>query len=178
MESDAPVVRVRIEAWSEGDLDLLQAANAPELMVHLGGPESEEQLLARHERYLGTGTGGGSGRMYRVVVADTGQAAGTIGFWEQTWQGVAVYETGWTVLPGHQGRGIATAATLAVTEVARAEGRHRYLHAFPKLENAPSNAVCRKAGFELMGAYASEYPPGNPITANCWRLDLRPAGTE
>ncbi|MGW4199733.1 GNAT family N-acetyltransferase [Streptomyces sp. NPDC004726] len=164
---------VRIEPWCEDDLDLLRAANAPELMGHLGGSEPEEKLIARHRRYVALSADRtGRGRMYRVVAADTGEAVGTIGFWEQSWQGHAVYETGWAVLPRFQGRGVATSAALAVADAARAERRYRFLHAFPKLENGPSNAVCRKAGFELMGACAIEYPPGNPITSNDWRLDL------
>jgi hypothetical protein len=36
-----------------------------------------------------------------------------------------------------------------------------------------SNAVCRKAGFELVGECDFEYPPGNHIRSNDWRLALR-----
>ncbi|MFI1396361.1 GNAT family N-acetyltransferase [Streptomyces sp. NPDC020681] len=165
---------VRLEPWSEADFDLLRAANAPELMDHLGGPESEEQLVTRHQRYVELSADGtGRGRMYRIVLEETGEAAGTVGFWAKTWQDEEVYETGWTVLPGFQGRGIATAATLAVAAEARTEHRHRHLHAYPSTENGPSNAVCRKAGFELMGEADFEYPPGHPIRCNDWRLDLR-----
>lgn len=166
---------VRIEAWSAGDLDLLRAANAPELMTHLGGPESEEQLLARHRRYLELSTDTmGKGRMYRIVATDSGQSLGSVGFWEQLWRGEPVYEAGWTVLPGFQGRGVATAATLAVADAARSAQRHRYLHAFPSVANAASNGVCRRAGFTAMGECEVEYPPGTPLQVNDWRLDLHP----
>ncbi|MBD0382969.1 hypothetical protein [Paenibacillus sedimenti] len=40
--------QVRIEHWAEGDLELLRRMNAPEMMEHLGGPETEDQILARH----------------------------------------------------------------------------------------------------------------------------------
>ncbi|MFE6126908.1 GNAT family N-acetyltransferase [Streptomyces sp. NPDC056437] len=164
---------VRIEPWSAGDFELLRAANVPEMMDHLGGPESDEQLVKRHQRYVELSSDRtGKGRMYRVVLEETGEAAGSVGFWEHEWQGQQVYETGWNVLPGFQGRGIATCATLAVARAARAERKHRYLHAFPSIENGPSNGVCRKAGFELLGEYDFEYPPGNPLRSNDWRLDL------
>lgn len=164
---------VRIEPWSQADLELLRRANAPELMGHLGGPESEEQLIARHGRYVALSSDvTGRGRMFRVVEADGGRPVGTIGFWERTWQGREVYETGWAVLPGHHGKGMATAAAVAVAEQARAERKHRCLHAYPSVDNGASNAVCRKAGFVLVGPCDFEYPPGNPIRTNDWRLDL------
>ncbi|MGW7365076.1 GNAT family N-acetyltransferase [Streptomyces sp. NPDC054841] len=168
---------VRIEPWSEGDFALLQAANAPELMEHLGGPEPDEKLAERHRRYVTlSAERTGAGCMYRVVLADAGVAVGTIGFWEKTWRGEQVYETGWTILPGFQGRGLASAATSAVAEAARAAHKHRYLHAFPSVDNAPSNAVCRKAGFSLLGECDFEYPPGTPLRSNDWCLDLEDMG--
>ncbi|MGW3623921.1 GNAT family N-acetyltransferase [Streptomyces sp. NPDC000880] len=172
MEIKAPVVR--IEPWSEDDFDLLRAANAPELMDHLGGPETEEQLIKRHQRYVDLSADRtGKGRMYRIVLPAGGEAVGTVGFWEQTWDGQQVYETGWGVLPAFQGRGIATAGTVAVVEEARAEHKHRYLHAFPSVANGPSNAVCRKVGFSLVGECDFEYPPGKLLRSNDWRLDLK-----
>ncbi|MDQ1009122.1 RimJ/RimL family protein N-acetyltransferase [Streptomyces sp. V4I23] len=169
-------VKVRIEPWSEDDFELLCAVNAPELMDHLGGPETEEQLIMRHQRYVELSADRtGRGRMFRIVLAegdDAGRSAGSVGFWEQTWDGEQIYESGWAVLPAFQGRGIATAATLAVIERARAERRHRTLHAFPSVDNVASNAVCRKAGFTLLGEREVEYPPGNVLRSHDWRLDL------
>ncbi|GAA3394336.1 GNAT family N-acetyltransferase [Streptomyces roseoviridis] len=174
---------VRLEAWSADDFGLLQAVNSPELTAHLGGPESEERLLARQRRYEALSADADRpGGMFRIVLLPEGTAAGSIGFWESAWEGEPVYETGWTVLPGFQGRGVATAATRAVVERARAEGRFRHLYAFPSTDNGPSNAVCRKAGFTLLGERDFEYPPGRPMRCNAWRLALTaegaaPAGT-
>ncbi|WP_326594045.1 GNAT family N-acetyltransferase [Streptomyces brevispora] len=166
---------VRIEPWSDNDLELLRRANAPELMDHLGGPESEEQLINRHGRYLALSADRtGRGRMFRIALTGEDEAVGAIGFWERTWQGQEVYETGWAVLAGFQGRGIASAATVAVAEQARAERKRRYQHAYPSVANGASNGVCRKAGFTLLGACEVEYPPGHPLLTNDWRLDLHP----
>ncbi|MFE0046959.1 GNAT family N-acetyltransferase [Streptomyces albireticuli] len=164
---------VRLDPWSAQDLGLLRALNAPEVMARLGGPETEEQLLARHERYVRLSSDRtGAGRMFRITLLPEGAVVGSIGFWRQTWDGERVYETGWTVLPAFQGRGVATAATRAATERARAERVHRFLHAFPSTDNGPSNAVCRKAGFELRGERDYAYPPGRPVRCNDWRLAL------
>jgi RimJ/RimL family protein N-acetyltransferase len=57
---------------------------------------------------------------------------------------------GWNVLPPFQGRGIASRAVTMAAAQAAADGKHRYLHAYPSVDNPASNAVCRKAGFELL----------------------------
>jgi RimJ/RimL family protein N-acetyltransferase len=64
------------------------------------------------------------------------------------------------VVPEFQGRGIAVAATARAIELAKREDKHRFIHAFPNVDNAPSNAICRKLGFELLGAYELEFPKG------------------
>ncbi|MFJ5674971.1 GNAT family N-acetyltransferase [Streptomyces sp. NPDC093097] len=160
---------VRIEPWAADGLDLLRRANAPEMTRHLGGPETAEQLARRHRRYLDDE---GPGRMYRIVLLPAGEAVGTVGFWEAQWRGAPVYEAGWGVLPDVQGRGVAVAAVRQVLAAAAAEGRHRIVHAFPSVANAASNAVCRKAGFTLVGACEVEYPKGHLIRANEWRAAL------
>ncbi|MEU7282805.1 GNAT family N-acetyltransferase [Streptomyces sp. NPDC045431] len=171
----AQTVRVRLEPWSEDGFALLRAANTPEMMAHLGGPEPEDLLIRRHQRYVDLSADrSGTGRMFRIVLLPDEVPVGVIGYWERAWNGARVYETGWVVLTPFQGRGIATAATAAVLQEARAARKHRYLHAFPAVDNAASNAVCRKAGFELLGAYDDEYPPGRPLRSNDWRLDLGP----
>ncbi|NGO10346.1 GNAT family N-acetyltransferase [Streptomyces sp. HC44] len=160
--------QVKLEPWAEGDFWLLQRVNSPEMTAHLGGPETEEKLVSRHQRYVGLERG----RMYRVTLADTGDTVGSIGYWERVWRDREVWETGWGVLPEFQGRGLAAKAARAVIEAARAAGEHQYLHAFPSVDHSASNAVCRKAGFELLGAVEFEYPKGHWIMSNDWRVDL------
>ena len=161
---------VRLEAWTQADLSLLQQANTVEMTAHLGGPETEEKLLDRHRRYLQRGDPG-TGQMFAIVLAD-GQRVGVIGYWERTWHDELVYETGWNIVPAFQGRGIATAAARALAGRARAQRLHQHLHAFPAVDHPASNAICRKAGFSLRGETDFEYPPGTIMRCNDWQLEL------
>lgn len=161
---------VRVEPWGEGDLPLLEKANAPEMTEHLGGPEGPEKLAERQSRYQQL-AGSGKGRMFKII-EPTGEAVGSVGYWERTWRGEQVYEIGWEVFLAFQGRGIASTATAQAIAMARADGKHRFLHAFPSVENLPSNAICRNLGFTLVEECEFEYPPGNFMRCNDRRLDL------
>ncbi|MDQ3043801.1 MAG: GNAT family N-acetyltransferase [Chloroflexota bacterium] len=162
---------VELEPWADTDLDLLRRINAPEMMEHLGGPETEERVLARHQRYLAVADTE-TGRMFRIVLLPEREAAGAIGYWERVGHGETVYEMGWSVLHRFQGKGIATAAAAAAIAHARAEHKHRYAQAFPSVDHPASSAICRKLGFTFMGASDFEYPPGSVIRCNEWRMDL------
>ena len=98
---------------------------------------------------------------------------GGVNFWEREWKGEPVYEMGWGVLPEFQGRGIASAAVAKAVELARSLGKRGAVHAFPSVDNGPSNAICRKAGFGLLGRTEVEYPKGHWMICNDWRLTLR-----
>jgi RimJ/RimL family protein N-acetyltransferase len=167
-----PQSDLTLRPWSEGDLPLLERLMGdPAMMDHLGGPESPEKIRSRHARYCQPSTTGKDG-MFVIFVGPEKAPAGSIGYWENTWQGQLIWETGWSVLPEFQGQGIATRAAVAVVELARAEATYRFIHAFPSVDNPPSNAICRKAGFTLLGEDDFEYPPGHWMRCNNWRLDL------
>jgi RimJ/RimL family protein N-acetyltransferase len=157
---------VRLEPWGRGDRPLLQRLlGDPEMTRHVGGPETPAKLAERQGRYQVPGS-----RQYRIVV--DGEPAGWVGYWERDWLGQKVWETGWSVLPRFQGRGVATEATRQLMDIARAERTLRYVHAYPSVDNAASNAICRKAGFELLGDHEFEYPKGHLMRCNDWRFDL------
>ena len=165
---------VRLRRWTDGDLPLLRALlGDPAMMTYLGGPESEEKLLARHQRYLDIDTTG-NGRVFVISVGPERIPAGWIGYWEVTERGEPAWETGWSVLPEFQGRGLASRGAALAMEVAAKDGRHRFIYAFPAVDNGPSNGVCRKLGFERLGSESLEYPPGSDTWMECaiWRRDL------
>ncbi|MFI6157524.1 GNAT family N-acetyltransferase [Kitasatospora sp. NPDC051170] len=162
---------ITIEPWADSDLALLRRINTPEMKVHVGGPETEEQLLVRHARYLDF-VPSGIGCMYRIALLPGGEPVGSVGYGTRTWRGETVHEMGWNVLPEYQGLGIAVTATRLAVDAARREARHRYLHAFPSVDNPASNAVCAKAGFSLLGETEFEFPPGRFMLSHDWRVDL------
>lgn len=163
---------ITLRTWLDRDLPLLERLMGdPAMTEHLGGPETPEKIGERHGRYRAIGDTG-EGRMFVVVVGSAAEPVGSVGYWEHDWRGEMVWETGWSVLPEFQGRGFATRSVAAAIEKARAERRHRFIHAFPSVENTPSNAICRKAGFTLSGEVEFEYPLGNFMLCNDWRLDL------
>jgi RimJ/RimL family protein N-acetyltransferase len=164
------VADLNLQPWSEDDLPLLEKLlGDPDMMAHLGGPESPEQILQRHQRYMRLPE---TDHMFKIVWGPSSEAVGSISFWEKSWRNQLIYETGWSILPAYQGRGIATKAAEAVIEQARLEHRHQFMHAFPSVSNPASNAICRKVGFSLIEECQVEYPPGNFMVVNDWRFDL------
>ena len=166
---------IRIEPWAEGDLPLLEKLlGDPAMTEHLGGPEPLKKIAERQERYEQPDGCRGRAAMFKIVDGESGEGVGSVGYWERELPEMTVYETGWSVLPAFQGRGIATVATAQCIEQAAAQRKHKYLHAYPGVENLASNAICRKLGFELLGAFEFEYPKdsGNIMSCNDWRLDL------
>jgi RimJ/RimL family protein N-acetyltransferase len=162
---------VTLEPWGSGDLPLLERLMGDRRMTeHLGGPESPDKLRERQGRYERLE---GGDRMFKIVELASGAGVGSVGFWTKEWRDERVYEVGWMVVPEFQGRGIAMAATAQVIELAKLDDKHRFMHAFPNVGNAPSNAICGRLGFELLEACEFEFPKGHVMTCNDWRLDLR-----
>jgi RimJ/RimL family protein N-acetyltransferase len=162
---------VMIRPWAAGDLPLLERLlGDPVMMSHLGGPDSPEAIRARHERYLATPVSAGG--VFAIVVGRQRTAVGWVGFWESSWHGEEIWECGWSVLPEFQRTGLAAAATAFMLEHARMRVRHRFVHAFPSVANAASDALCRRLGFESLGEVEVEYPKGVMMRSNDWRMDL------
>ena len=165
-------IDVDIRPWSNHDLALLEQLMGDAAMTeHFGGPESPYKIRERHKHYCQINHSD-TGQMFVIVVGPEWVAAGSVGYWVKMWRNQQVWEIGWSVLPAFQGQGAATRATLAAVERARAEEKYRFMHAFPSINNEPSNAICRKTGFTLQGENEFEYPLGNFMRCNDWRLDM------
>ncbi len=142
-------------AYEDPDFALTEALETdPAVMRGLGGPIDRAQLPAIHERRLRQPW------WFKIVPAPPGPPAGTIGIWEKELDGATIHETGWMVLPAFQGRGIATAALELLIARAREEPQVEGIHAFPAVMNAPSNTLCRRFDFSLLGSATSSTPAG------------------
>jgi RimJ/RimL family protein N-acetyltransferase len=136
-------------------------------MRELGGPIARTEIPRVHRLRVNDPW------YFTIVPEPSGPAAGAIGIWEAEHDGTRIHETGWMVLPEFQGRGIASTALALLIERARSESKFRAIHAFPAVTNAPSNALCRKFGFSLLGDEQFEFR-GHPLHCNQWVLELAP----
>jgi hypothetical protein len=98
--------------------------------------------------------------MFKIVDEETGEAVGSVGFWEKDWRGEQIYEKGWMVLKAHQGRGIASEATALVVEKAKTDGTRRYLHAFPPPQTARRTRSVASSASRFSARSISSFHPG------------------
>lgn len=158
---------VILRPWQPEDRPLLDRFNTPAMTAHQVRAETEEELEKRHARYLRTDFPG-----QVLVVCDGDDIIGSVAYWEHTDDTDAVvWEAGWSVVPEFQGRGYAGRALEALIGIVRAEGSHSALHAYPAVDNAPSNALCRRAGFVLRGTTPFPFR-GGVLLSNDWVLEL------
>jgi len=152
--------------WSDDDLAVLRHANSSEMTRFLGGIESDDDLAARHALYVGFAETGG-GRMFRVEVDS--EPVGYAGWWDEVHEGMPVFEVGCAVGPEWQGRGVATEVLRRVVELAQASDP-RPIVGYAAVGNAASNALCRRAGFELRGTGIFPFDDGD-FDVNIWVID-------
>ena len=175
--TDAEPLRPAVRPWSDEDGPLLQRLLGDTVMMaHLGGPESEEKIRARHLRYREPDADG-TRRQFVIVAQPGDESAGWVGYWPRSWRDDAVWEMGWSVVPTLQGRGLATVGARHVVARARAEGTRRFVHAFPSVHNVASNALCACLGFDRGAEVDLEYPAGHAMRCVDWRFDLLRSAT-
>lgn len=160
---------ITLRLWQDDDLFLLHGANTPEMTAHQNGPETDDQIYDRHARYLRY-IETGEARMFAILIDAV--AVGSIGYWKVRWNDQDAWEAGWFVLPEAQGHGIAARAlTLMRADLLHHDKSRHTLVAFPAVDNPPSNAVCRRAGFALIGSTTVTFR-GAPLAVNEWASDL------
>ena len=159
-------MQIELEPYGDTDLSLTQELELdPEVMRELGGPSAPARFPELHRIRV-------ADPLYFKIVAD-GTAAGTVGVWAKAHHGAEIFETGWMVLPRFQRRGIASAGLQLLIARARSEPRIASINAFPPVTNTPSNALCRKSGFELLEEVEFIYA-GRRLHCNHWKLDTPP----
>lgn len=140
----------------------------PAMMTHLGGPLDPAAVPALHARRI-EGIERGDTWYFTIRVAGDERPVGTVCLWHDESHPRGTSEAGWSVLPSHQGRGIAKAALRELIRRARADGRWGDIHAWPSVTNEASNALCRALGFRHLGVVDVEFR-GHALRCNDWML--------
>jgi RimJ/RimL family protein N-acetyltransferase len=162
--------RVELRPYAEQDLWLSEELETdPETMSEIGGARTTEKIAEVHRKRV---DGNSPKPWYFVIVTEAEpRGVGQIGIWETEHDGSPIHETGWMVLPAYHGQGIATAALREVLSRARSDPEIELIHAFPGVTNEPSNALCRRASFELRSEV--EIPRDDGVLhCNHWALDV------
>lgn len=156
--------------YSDEHLSLTKALECdPRMMRELGGPADPADIPRVHRMRVEAVA---NGEWWFAIVPDPpGAPAGTIGIWESDREEGPIHEIGWMVLPEFQGRGVASEALRMILDRARSDPRFERIHAFPGVTNAPSNALCRGAGFSLVGQRDVHFRD-RPLHVNHWELDV------
>lgn len=154
-----------------GDLPAYVAMRCdPVMMAGLGGPQDPASMPAK------VGADVVDVLLDRAWVSmivpdprDVSVVAGGVVLWRHEHPGGDISEIGWMVLPGFQGRGLATAGVRALLQRARSDGRWGDIHAFPGVGNTASNALCRRLGFVREATTTVEFGD-RTLTSHHWRL--------
>jgi RimJ/RimL family protein N-acetyltransferase len=165
-------VLVKLRNVEPGDVDLyIRMRCDPIMMAELAGPLPEDGMAAKVARDVADAE---AGRAWILMIVldetDPGLVAGSVAVWTNTEHGEPYSEIGWMVLPEFQGRGVAKAAVRAVLDRAREEDRWGVVHAFPGVQNGPSNGICRSLGFTLIGEQDVVFAD-RPLRSNHWQID-------
>ena len=143
----------------------------PVMMAELGGPLPREGMAAKVARDVQQAAT--EAAWIKMIIPEgsaPGVVAGSVALWSHEDSGTAMSEIGWMVLPDFQGRGIATTAVRMLLALARGQDRWGLVHAFPATTNAPSNAVCRSAGFRFAGEQDTAFA-GRMLRTNHWVIN-------
>jgi RimJ/RimL family protein N-acetyltransferase len=142
----------------------------PTMMAELGGPQSPDGMERKAARDAAEAE---ADREWVLMIlpddSDPTTVAGTVALWSNSEHAETLPEIGWMVLPEFQGQGLAKAAVRLVLDRARVDGRWGDVHAFPGIENGPSNVICRSTGFTLLGTGETEFA-GKVLRTNHWKI--------
>ncbi|MGA8113362.1 MAG: GNAT family N-acetyltransferase [Actinocatenispora sp.] len=154
-----------------GDVDAYVRMRCdPVMMAKLGGPSPRDGIEAKVRSDVDSVAAGTAWISMIVPDPDVPRlVAGSVVVWSHELDGAQISEVGWMVLPEYQGRGVGKQAMRTLLTRARDEGRWGTVHAFPGVDNGPSNGICRTLGFTSVGP--KELPfNGQLFHANHWLL--------
>jgi RimJ/RimL family protein N-acetyltransferase len=142
----------------------------PRVMIDLGGPLTPEKIAKAQKNYVDA-VETEEGWVFKIMPDESTDAAGLVFLWDRPWGDGSISEISVQILPAYQGRGLATAASQALMDMARAERRCKSVHAFPPAAGAAAQALCAKLGFRKLERCEVSFA-GAPLRCVHWRLDF------
>jgi [ribosomal protein S5]-alanine N-acetyltransferase len=127
-----PLSRDDVDAWTRFMTDGDARAG-----LHTPDPVSAEDAASALSRFVEVA------EMYVLVVRESGETAGFVGFIPRTMDWGDELELGWMLLPQHRGRGYATEAARALHA-----GKDRRIISLIRTDNPASESVARRIGAE------------------------------
>jgi RimJ/RimL family protein N-acetyltransferase len=125
-----PLSRDDVEAWTRFMTDGDARAG-----LHTPDPVSAEDAAAALDRFIEVA------EMYTLVVRESGETAGFVGFIPRTMDWGEELELGWMLMPAHRGRGYATEAARALHA-----GKNQRIISLIRSDNEASQSVARRIG--------------------------------
>lgn len=101
--------------------------------------------MIRHAKFLRLWEEG-EARMFTIRADSEVEPVGSVGYWKIRWANADVYDAGWSIATGHQGRGFASRALRDCLQYAATLGDRQVVVAFPRIDNPASNSLCRSVG--------------------------------
>ncbi|MFF4219365.1 GNAT family N-acetyltransferase [Streptomyces nondiastaticus] len=145
----------------------------PVMMADLGGPLPREGMADKVRR--DAQQAGADLAWFKMIVPDPNRpdvVAGTVTIWAHETGGEPTSEIGWMVLPEFQGQGLGKRAVCTLLRQARDQGRWGVVHAFPAVNNAASNGICRSVGFRFLSETDVRFAD-RVLKVNHWDIDPR-----
>ena len=131
----------------------------PAMIEYLGGPESLEKIAERHERYVTPARDGHGRDVHDRRRGDRRERRLGRLLGRETRRTALAYETGWAVLPAVPGPRHRDDRNSAGDRAPPSSRRAPVpVRVSLPWRTEPSNAICRKLGFEVVGVTEYEYP--------------------
>ncbi|MGW5047392.1 GNAT family N-acetyltransferase [Streptomyces griseoluteus] len=143
----------------------------PVMMADLGGPLPRVGMADKVRRDARQAADDLA--WFKMIVPDETTpevVAGTVTIWSHDTSDGPMSEIGWMVLPEFQGQGLGKRAVRTLLEQARDQDRWGLVHAFPAINNAASNGICRSVGFRLLSQAEVTFA-GQVLKTNHWAID-------
>lgn len=135
----------------------------------MGGPQPKEKIPKILETQLRC-VSSGKGWVFKIISKLHQEAVGTICIFGGFYKDEEITEIGWGVAPKFQRNGYGTKAVAQILSKVKETGRWTTIHAFTSTTNEPSNAICRKVGFNLIEECDIDYDD-RVIHSNHWIFD-------